>query len=186
MARLRLAGQDVSVPAFTPGEKYKEVEQTREQRRVLQQVYGSEVAAATRDLLGSPDYQQADDKEKARLLRRQVTVARARADAVAGERVARSPKGKAELAYLAVPHYEGMGRNLTPEAIRLENLRTAEAKARLAEARKKYPGNPDKGETEFLRADREAYRRAERYRVDAETLAARKQAIEREYGVDLP
>jgi hypothetical protein len=182
VARLKEAGQDVSVPAFSPGEKYKDVEQTPAQRRVLQQAYGSEVAQATRDVLASPAYQQADDAEKARLLRRQLTLARSRADVVAGDRVARSDKDRAARAWDAVPRYLGV--KGTPDEVRRGNLETAHAKSVLSDYRKRYGG--DVGEARFRREQPELSRLTLRDAVDADVLAAKKKRIEQEYGVDLP
>ena len=182
VARLKEAKQEVSIPAFSPGERYKDVDQTPAQRRVLQQAYGSEVNQATRDLLGSKRYQEADDAEKARLLRGQLSLARSRADVVAGDRVARSAKDKAARAYAAVPHYLGV--KGTPDEIRRGNLETAHAKSVRSDYRRRYGG--DVGEARFRREQPELSKLTVRDAVDADVLAAKKKRIEQEYGVDLP
>jgi len=183
VARLQTAKQDVSVRAFSPKEKYRDVEQTREQRRTLATAYGEETAKATREVFDPKTpvgkaYAKADDAEKARILRSRLEHAAVLADITAGAKVARTPKGLADYEYAAVPHYDGVGG--TADAIRRGNEAVRDAKSQLAAYKKKYP---EDGEDRFERDFPKLYELSQLEAADAEELKERRAAIDKKHKV---
>jgi hypothetical protein len=183
VARLQQAKQDVSVRAFSPKEKYRDVEQTREQRRTLQTAYGEETAKATREVFDPKTpvgkaYAKADDAEKARILRSRLEHAAVLADITAGAKVARTPKGLADYEYAAVPHYDGVGGSA--DAIRRGNEAVRDAKSQLSAYKKKYP---EDGEDRFERDFPKLYELSQLDPVDADELKERRAAIDKRHKV---
>ena len=125
-------------------------------------------------------YQGADEEGKKKLLQAALRRAAEEADIVAGDRVARDAKSKAQLEWQAVPRYEDV--KGTPDEVRRLNARIRRAKAALAEAIK---ADPRQGEQRFLRERREEYKLADRGGADADDLREARERIEKKYGVEV-
>lgn len=174
-----LSRYGVNAPEYRAGQEYRGARLTGPQARALQRASGSEANRAVRETVATPEYRQADDAGKERLLRAALTRARERADAVVGEAVARDPLNQARRAWDAVPKYRGV--EGTPDEVRAQNDRIARAKAaRSAAARKGR-----EAESAWVEAHPEEYELA-RYRdADARRLRLEREQIERQYGVTL-
>ena len=176
-----LATRGVGVRAFADG-KYAGVAQTPDALERVKRAYGSEVGKETRATLASREYQEARPLEKHRLLQQALARAYAEADVRLGDTVTRAPRAQAAFEYRAVPQYEGV--KGTPEEVRRQNARIADAKRQVTAARAKYPGDPDKGERELIQRSRETVRLAERARVPSEELRRARTAIYAKYGLN--
>lgn len=176
-----LAERGVGVREFRDG-KYTGVQQTPQQVEALRRTYGSEVGREVRAVIASREYQDAGPLDKKTLLQQGLNRAYAEADARLGDTVKRSPKAQAEFEYRAVPQYDGV--KGTAEEVRRQNAKIADAKRQVAAARAKYPGNPDKGERELIQRSRETVRLAERARLPAAELRAKRTAIYTKHGLD--
>jgi len=166
-----------------PEVTYAGATQTPAQKRVLQQAYGSETGRYLGLLLAGQAYRDASDAEKAEMVQRALRTVAKEADVRAGSRIARDPKNRAAWEYLAVPHYAGVDPKASPDEIRRQNLRIAEARAQLAAFRARYPQQPQRGEAELAQADRELYALAKRPPVPPAYLEAQREAIRKRVGV---
>ena len=166
---------------LSKNEEFEGAKQTREQRRQAQRALGSEANRALREAIAKPDYAALPDEEKKARLQGALRTAADRADAVLGEGVARRTKQQAQRAWDAVPQYVGV--QGTPEEIRRQNAEIARAKALEARYREKYG---EAGWRSKMNAEEpEALRLANRDRRSANVLKHQREAIEKQYGVDL-
>ena len=156
--------------------------QTPAARRLLRVTYGSEVGKATRELMASRQYQEADDAAKGRLMERALRQAYDIADARIGDGAKRSPKEQAEYEFLATPQYAGVAANADPAAIRRQNLAIRHAKSDLADYEKRHGTGP--GEARFARDYPEEYALAKRPRLPSQLLQQRRAEIERRVGAE--
>ena len=175
-----LARRGLQPRTFGPAEEYAGSKQTQEQRRILQQAFGSETGRALRETTASKAYQQADEAGKEKLLSAALRQAAEEADIVAGERVGRDAKSKAQLEYQAVPRYDDL--KGTPDEVRRLNARVRRAKSALAAAIK---ADPQRGEQTFRRERPADYKLADRGNADADDLREARERIEKKYGVEL-
>lgn len=181
--RLAGAGAAVTVPTVDRNLDYAGVRQTPEARRAYQAALGKEVNREVSALLDTPGYQQASDAQKAQALKDAFGRARTWAGVAVGAAVKRDPKHQADYEFLAVPQYEGVSSRLSPEQIRTENLRIAQARSLLADYRAKYPATPARGEAELAKADPKTFNLAKRGKLPADFLRTRKEAVAKRVGV---
>lgn len=180
--RLAGAGAAVTVPTVDRNLDYAGVRQTPEARRAYQEALGKEVNREVQALLDTPGYQQAPDAQKAQALKDAFGRARTWAGVAVGDRIKRDPKHQADYEFLAVPQYEGVSSRQTPEQIRTENLKIAQARSLLADYRAKYPATPARGEAEMAKADPKTFNLAKRGKLPADFLRVRKEAVAKRVG----
>ena len=168
---------------FRSGE-YAGVEQTPAALKQVKQTVGSETGKAVREVMATPAYKEADDVGKKAQLQQALRDADFAAELRLGDTVKRSPRQQADWEYGAVPRYQGIKKDAPAEEVRRYNRDVAAAKRARTEARKKYPNAPDKGQTEWARANPELNRLANRGEADAATLRKRREEIDQKYGVN--
>lgn len=181
--RLAGAGAGVTVPTVDRTLDYAGVRQTPQARQAYQAALGKEVNREVSALLDTPGYQQASDTQKAQALKDAFGRARTWAGVAVGAAVKRDPKHQADYEFLAVPQYEGVSSRQTPEQIRTENLRIAQARSLLADYRAKYPATPARGEAELAKSDPKTFNLAKRGKLPADFLRTRKEAVAKRVGV---
>jgi hypothetical protein len=173
----------VTPHAFTTGE-YAGEKQTPQVLEKVRRYVGGETAKAVRETVATPEYQQADDETKTELLEEALKKADFEAALRLGTTVKRAPRQQADWEYEAVPHYDGAKKGATDDEIRRDNQRVRAAKAARTKARKKYPDNPSRGETEWAKTHREQFLLAQRGDADEFTLKKRRREIDEKYKVE--
>ena len=136
----------------------------------VKQTVGSEAGKAVREAMATPAYKEADDAGKKAQLQQALRDADFEAELRLGDTVKRSPRQQADWEYGALPRYQGIKKDAPAEEVRRYNRDVAAAKRARTEARKKYPNAPDKGQTEWARANPEQNRLANRGEADATAL----------------
>lgn len=178
VARLERTGSPVTVKQLprtvrTAGG----LEQTRQQRQLMQETYGRLTRQYTTSAMNTPGYASKSDTDKAKTLNQALGAAYQWGDIQLGDRIQRDPASKASLEKLSFPRYDGV--KGTPDEIRRQNFETREAKNLLAEYRRAYG---DRGEYEFYRANPRAWELAQRRQRDPEWLSMQDARVDQRYG----
>lgn len=178
VARLEAAGFPVAVRQLPREVRYAGAAQTPQQRRVLAEEFGRAANTYVRAVTARPDYTALTPEQQAATLNRALTAAYQYADLKAGDRVARDPAARAELAWARTPQYRGVEGG--PDAVAIQNLQIREAKALLAEYRQRYGGRA--GDVRMLEEDEAAYLLARTPELPEKWIALERERVRREAG----